>query len=1087
MSALGPPGSSLRRAALLEQLVVALTTGSSPLAIRDRDPDDLTIALLDAWATAGDVIGFYLDRIADEGYISSATQPGSILALASLLGHSAQLGLAAATNIAYQLQPDPTDTAVVLPAALLCQSVPAVGQTAQTFETTEPLTARPSWGLLTPKLTRPLIDEDLAAPDPAIVIAGTTANLAPNQVLVLELVGGSAGAYTAPSQSSWTVAGTTIDLTANQTTVSLLPDPPMVPAPAKPGPPADLAPGSIETSADSMLEALSTTPPSPSSLTQLNRRPESVFGASSDATPRMIAALRPAVAPSLYQALATAPLLDVTTSASVCQVQATPFGAQAPPQQLFDGSGQPAGTRDWPIGGALTFAIQMDEAAFDALTGQGGGDVPITLSCAGRSQSADAVADLTLTDPAAPAVPAVFGDSLGEAALTLSWDTAPSDQKTLLTIAYTGGSDAAGAEFTLTATIEADNSDVLLTISDPSPAIETYTWDTSVPTAIETTVGRYGLVLEQVQVEQRAGMQTQSVLIAIEVPLPLANPDVLALDSVYPGIVAGTPVVIQRTYADGESEPAVVRNVVRVATRSVSAYGMTGKVTQLVLDQPWLNPPSDPAEDTNLTQSALREITVQAQATPLQLLPVPAFAPGASIGGSAIVLSTLVAGMEAGRLIAVTGQRADLLPATVAGGELAMVAALQDGVDVIPGDTPTTTLQLATPLTFSYVPATVQVYGNVVMGRQGATITDVLGSGNPAVAYPSFTLSSGPLLADPASTSVGSATTLTVTVDGVVYPEVDRLGSSAPARSYVTGTDPTGKTTITFAAPLPAGNGNVLASYRVGDGSQGNVAANQVTQMLSRPSAALSVTNPLPATGGAGGAQPEDVRSGAPIGMRGLGRLVSLSDFADLAQSWAGVAKATARHASDGTSEGVLVTVAGPDAAPLDPAICSSLAAAIMAASDPTIQVTVLPADLYMIVLAATVAHDPAVAWEAVAPAVEAALTQAFAYPNRALGEPVAVGDLVAAAHSVPSVRAFKTTALALVPATTTATGLATALPKLLAAGGVPTVLSAAQAARLWPAAAQTPATGAGRLVPDAVMFISGAVPDTLLLQEATP
>lgn len=160
MSALGSPGTSLRRAALLEQLITTLTTGTGigqALAIKDCDPSDPTIALLDAWATAGDVIGFYFDRIADEGYISSATEAGSILTLASLLGHSPQLSIAASTYIAYQLQPDPTDTAVILPAGLLNQSIPAVGQTAQTFQTAQALTARPSWGLMTPKLTRPLM------------------------------------------------------------------------------------------------------------------------------------------------------------------------------------------------------------------------------------------------------------------------------------------------------------------------------------------------------------------------------------------------------------------------------------------------------------------------------------------------------------------------------------------------------------------------------------------------------------------------------------------------------------------------------------------------------------------------------------------------------------------------------------------------------------------------------------------------------------------------------------------------------------------------------------------------------------------
>jgi hypothetical protein len=584
------------------------------------------------------------------------------------------------------------------------------------------------------------------------------------------------------------------------------------------------------------------------------------------------------------------------------------------------------------------------------------------------------------------------------------------------------------------------------------------------------------------------------VTITVETPLPLANPTVLPLDSVYPGIVAGSSVVIGRTYTDGTGEEPLIGRVQSVATVSMSAYGITAKVTQLTLDKPWLQTPGKPSHDDNLTQSALREITINAQASPLQLVPVPFTWPDNQVNAKFLELSTLVAGMEAGRLIAVTGQRADLLPAVVNGGEIAMVKGILTGAmltpgdtsSTIPGDTPTTTLQLVTDLTFPYVPSTVQIYGNIVTSRQGATITDVLGSGNPAVSFPTFTLSSGPLLADPATTSGGSVSTLTVMVDGAVYQLVDRLDSSTPARSYVTGTNPQGKTTITFASPLPAGNGNVLATYRVGDGSQGNVAANQVAQMLSRPSAALSVTNPLPATGGAGGAQPQDVRSGAPVGMRGLGRLVSVSDYADLAQSWAGVAKATARTASNGRAEGVLVTVAGPDPVALDPTVVSDLAAAIALAGDATLEVTVVAADLFMIVLAATVTHDPLADWDGVADAVQAALVAAFAYANRGLGQAVALGDLIAAAHTVPTVRAFQATALALVPSTTTATALETALPNLLALP-VPNVLTLADAAANWYAQPGANPPPSGTPTPDGIAFVTGAVPDTLLLKDVTP
>ena len=177
-----------------------------------------------------------------------------------------------------------------------------------------------------------------------------------------------------------------------------------------------------------------------------------------------------------------------------------------------------------------------------------------------------------------------------------------------------------------------------------------------------------------------------------------------------------------------------------------------------------------------MLQSALRPLTVHAQPAALPLQPAPVTA---DVAGASIDLDGLVAGMEPGRLIAVTGTRTDLpAGATVQSGEIAMVASVSTGADG--GDTTYSTLNLAAPLAYSYQRATVQIYGNVVAAHQGATISQVLGSGQPAQAPQTFTLSSGPLLADPAPDGRGLASTLTVTVDGVGYAQVDRFDSTTP-------------------------------------------------------------------------------------------------------------------------------------------------------------------------------------------------------------------------------------------------------------------------------------------------------------------
>ncbi len=63
----------------LEQVRRGLTTRAS---------DDPALALLDGWATVADVLTFYQERIANEGYLRTATERRSVLELARLLGYA---------------------------------------------------------------------------------------------------------------------------------------------------------------------------------------------------------------------------------------------------------------------------------------------------------------------------------------------------------------------------------------------------------------------------------------------------------------------------------------------------------------------------------------------------------------------------------------------------------------------------------------------------------------------------------------------------------------------------------------------------------------------------------------------------------------------------------------------------------------------------------------------------------------------------------------------------------------------------------------------------------------------------------------
>src|SRR5215831_11775539 len=107
-----------------------------------RDSADPAIALLDSWAIVGDVLSFYQERIANEGYLPTAVERRSILELARLVGYKLRPGVSASVYLAFTVAKDFDG---ILPAGTRAQSIPGAGETSQFFETADPLPARYSW------------------------------------------------------------------------------------------------------------------------------------------------------------------------------------------------------------------------------------------------------------------------------------------------------------------------------------------------------------------------------------------------------------------------------------------------------------------------------------------------------------------------------------------------------------------------------------------------------------------------------------------------------------------------------------------------------------------------------------------------------------------------------------------------------------------------------------------------------------------------------------------------------------------------------------------------------------------------------
>lgn len=162
----------------------AALSAQAPLrTLTTRDDDDPAVALLDCWATVLDVLGFYQERIAGEGYLRTAAERSSILEMARSIGYELRPGVAAGTFLAFTLETvNGAPRSARVPIGAKAQSTPAQDETPQVFETTEEIQAFGAWNELRPK------QSELVLPSigmGTIYLKGTSTNLKPGDGLLI--------------------------------------------------------------------------------------------------------------------------------------------------------------------------------------------------------------------------------------------------------------------------------------------------------------------------------------------------------------------------------------------------------------------------------------------------------------------------------------------------------------------------------------------------------------------------------------------------------------------------------------------------------------------------------------------------------------------------------------------------------------------------------------------------------------------------------------------------------------------------------------------------------------------------------------
>jgi predicted phage baseplate assembly protein len=726
----------------------------------------------------------------------------------------------------------------------------------------------------------------------------------------------------------------------------------------------------------------------PPDSAHLARTVTSVFGPGSDVAPQLLVGLAPRLGPGLYQAwgqTTTPPPDAALPDAAVQRVKAGVFGATAPLQPVTDASGVPAGTREWPLNGSFT-------AQVDVVTSVTAGQPPTITVTVGDPAGQTGSTSFAASQPPSGSVQLTSGpdaisvtvgppDESGGGGIQIQLAVTSFD----LVFTFSGG---------MSASLEIQSNYALGApqVIIGGPPVQ------PVPGQLIQSSGQSGG--QVISLTEPAGAPAH-LKVAIDAWAAPAQAAVIDLDAEYDKVVPGSWAVIERA----DTGAVTTAQVLTVATIARSAYNISGKVTRLTLDQPWLT-------QGDVLLSVARQTAVYVQSDPQTLARVADTTP---VCGASFDLDGIFGGLQTGRWLIITGQRSDLPgAATGAGvttGEVVMVAGTTQGAGLA-GDTVHTTVQLSAKLAYSYVRSTVTIWGNVVAATQGATQQDVLGSGSASQAGQSFPLSRSPLTYLPAPTAAGAGSTLVTSVNGVSWAEVGNLALAGPTdHVYMTQTDATAKTTVLFGdgvhgARLPTGAANVTATYRVGLGVAGNAQIGQISQPQTRPQGVQGVTNPLPASGGADPDTVETARANAPLAVMALDRVVSVQDYQDFARAWAGIGKASSALLSDGLSQFVHLTIGGTtdQAIETSSALYANLVASLAANGDPHLPVRVAPGQVNLIVLAASVHVAPGYQWTDVSAAVRAALLSAYSYDARSFGQTVVLSDIVATIQAVTGV-----------------------------------------------------------------------------------
>ena len=969
------------------------------LELTTRETEDPSIALLDAWAMVADVLTFYQERIANEGYLRTAIERRSIIELARLVGYRLRPGVASSVWLA--LTCEDNEKVVIEPYEVRAQSVPGPGELPQSFENIEKFEARGRWNKLVPRVTQPqniltLAKRASESGGASIYLKGITTGLTQNDPLLvtvgqqpflfraIEVNADAAADRTQVVIASW-------DSAAKSTVAFSI----------KPGLHTLVASFGDRGAAAPHLEALT------AELEAGREAADLADFIDNETLPGLAKVIaRRNISNTLRERVRG---LSEDLTGAVAELRAS--GADSDIESSGSGAVSLTAMAATPSGSALEGEDKVMRSLVNGLTRPGSVPPSNALRLGRDAATTFAVhSDLGIQALGVfqPPLLASLPIALGGTPVTKA---APPEVYAFRVKASPFGNNAPQrskiTEFAKTDT-EPKHTDIDF---------------------IEWTAND---VLAAEDFFDPAGGSTNRAFLT----------NVIYLDGSFEKIAPGSWVVVDTTAINpkksfeletvANNTPLLIGQAARVDANIARAkYGMSGKSTRIEIvvagdkpdDAAWMKFVGVPSQTPKAPDDfqMIRRTVVYAQAEKLSLTeePIDEDICTTPTNGGWIVLDGIYSELKSGRWVIVEGERADVDDGSdnavsgVKGTELAMIAeVLHDIASGIPGDTPHTRIKLAADLEYCYVRDKVTIYANVVKATHGESRKEVLGSGDGSKSLQQFALKQSPLTYVSAPTPAGVESTLKLFVDDVEWHEAQSIfGLRSTDRRFITKRSDAEVTTAVFGngkqgARLPTGIENIRAQYRQGIGKPGNVAEGKITLLAARPLSVKEVINPQRATGGADPESRDQARKNTPLAVLALDRLVSTRDYADFARTFGGVGKAFAARLSDGQSEIVHVTIAGAGDAPIDETsdLLRNLRLALTQFGDPAMPVRVAVRELRLLVAAAGVRLLPDYVWEKVAPKIRAKMLDTFSFEARELGQDVLLSEVISAMQAVAGV-----------------------------------------------------------------------------------